>query len=172
MRSTLKIACVAICVSASLPAPQPALTAPADAPTSIALSLAESIEQLMPDILSARGWLPGRAIEIALRAYEVYKTYRNGQKVEEVRKTVFSILTIVTEMKLEQEHGHRVTHREMQLTRDLLEAHASQLDLLSGRLKAIEDAAADLKSRVLRRGCGEMHAWRKGRCVDVTLYPR
>lgn len=144
------------------------------------------IEDTMRAIGAAKKPLPFWAIDMALRAYQVYKTYRNGQKVEEVQREVLVILKIVAELKDQADAGLDMSEREHRLTRDLLGVHGRMVEDLTVRAATLEHKtselatqvafwrkrAQELERRLFRRGCGVGHAWRNGSCVDVAANQR
>lgn len=131
-----------------------------------------TIDELMARIKASKKPLPAWAVDLAMRAYEVYKTHQNGKRVgavekraDDIERQVMTILRVVTEVQAQVEAGQEMTDREFRLTRELLDAHSGRLDDLAGRVSRIE--------RDFRRpGCGFGHAWRNGRCVDVAANPR
>jgi len=124
------------------------------------------IEGLMSTIKASKKPLPVWAIDMAMRAYETWKIYQNGQKVEKVQRVVLSVLEHVAEIK-------------DQLTRELLDEHARRIDSYVSNMRQIEDRVLacegrtdELRRSFSRKGCGVGHAWRNGRCVDVAENPR
>ena len=154
--------------------------------SSVPYSTEQLIDSLMSTIKGSKKPLPLWAIEIAMRAYETWKTYQNGQKVEEVEQVVLSVLVHVAEIKDQAETGRAMSEREYRLTRELLDAHGRRFDSYVSQLRQIEDrlqqetvrmVACEVRTDELqrgfsRRGCGVGHAWRNGRCVNVAANPR
>jgi hypothetical protein len=142
----------------------------------------EDIEQLMLSIKASRKPLPVWAIDMAMRAYAMWKTYKNGEKVDAVRLEVLAVLRTVAEVKEQAEAGRKLTEREYRLTRGLLDASGRRLDDLTSRIDDIQriieglrtevnawkQRAQALERRFLRRGCGVGRAWRNGRCVEAV----
>lgn len=141
------------------------------------------IERIMRSIKSAKKPLPAWAIELALRAYEAYKAYRNGQKLDEVQFEVQSVLEAVADIKDHVEAGREFTDREFRLTRELLDAHRRRLDDLTIHLERLEPRVDALQISVINqiarakawarfnRVCREPEfVWRPslGRCVHVS----
>jgi hypothetical protein len=129
------------------------------------------IESLMIVISGSTKPLPVWAVDIAMRAYDIWKTYENGQKVNEVQREVLSVLQLVVRIKDQVEMGQEMSEREYWLTRELLDAHVRRLDDHARRIRALQTLMEDLERRFQRRGCGVAHAWRNQRCVDVRLQP-
>src|SRR6516225_2841855 len=137
------------------------------------------IEGLMSTIKASKKPLPVWAIDMAMRAYETWKIYQNGQKVEKVQRVVLSVLKHVAEIKDQVETGRAMSEREYRLTRELLDEHARRIDSYVSNMRQIEDRVLacegrtdELRRSFSRKGCGVGHAWRNGRCVDVAENPR
>ena len=124
----------------------------------------DAVDFAMKRIKSYRSFLPGWALDIALRAYDAYQTYRNGERVEEIRAEVLATLGEIIEIKANMEAGQEMSDREYRLTRELLDTRISQIETLVGALSLRVD---ELENRFFRRGCGKYHFWSNGRCVDV-----
>jgi hypothetical protein len=152
----------------------------------IDISTDQIIESMMSAIKHTKKPLPGFAVDIAMRAYQTWKTYKNGEKVEDVQREVIGVLTVVAGIKDEVEAGREMTAREYRLIRELLDVHQRRLDDLTTRLATLEittkqtaasvaayrKRAEDLEIRFRRPSCGRLHAWRGRRCVDVAVNPR
>jgi hypothetical protein len=144
------------------------------------------VEQLMACIKLGAKPLPVWALDSALLAYRAFKTYRTGEKVEEVRQHVVTTLKLVAEIRQNIDAGRDTSDRQYRRMREQLDAHGAQLGELLTRINALEDKqqrtatqvdslsqrAARIEVRVLRRGCGYLRAQRNGRCVDVTNHTR
>ena len=152
-----------------------AQTAPREArlpPAATDRAATRAIDDMMARIKASRKPLPAWALDLAMRAYDVYKTYQNGKRVgavekraDDIEREVLAILKVVIDVQAQVEAGQEMTDREFRLTRELLDAHSRHLDDLAGRLSRIE--------RDFRRpGCRVGHAWRNGKCVDVAANPR
>lgn len=144
---------------------------------------AAAIERVMTSIKAAKKPLPAWALDLALRAYDTYKTIRNGEKVEEVQREVLSVLKVVDDIKEQIEAGRELTDREFRLTRELLDAHARRLTDLADRVDRLEPRVdgieAALKaqhskaaaSALFNRVCKEpQHVWRPSQraCLHVS----
>jgi hypothetical protein len=124
----------------------------------------DAVHIAMTRVLSHRGFLPRWALDIALRAYDAYQTYRNGQRVEKVRAQVLATLRVITELKADIEAGREMSDREYRLTRELLDSRMTHIETL---ISALSSRVDELERRVFRRGCGEYHYRRNGKCVDA-----
>jgi hypothetical protein len=111
---------------------------PADVLAAPTLPAAKTIDDLMAAIKNAKKPLPAWAIEIAIRAYDAYKTHANGKKVEQVEATVRTVLTEVTALQAAVEAGRELSAEEYRLTRELLDAHGRFLTEISVRLSKVE----------------------------------
>jgi hypothetical protein len=111
---------------------------------------ARTVDELMARIKSSKKPLPAWALDLAMRAYVVYKTYHNGKRVgvvekraDEIEREVSSILKVVAGIQAQVEAGQEMTDREYRLTRDLLDVHGHRLDDLTGRVAHLEQTAAE-----------------------------
>jgi hypothetical protein len=146
-----------------------------------------AIERLMQVIQSAKKPLPAWAADMAMRAYRTWKTYKNGERVEQVQAEVIAMLKIVAEIKEEVDAGRDLNEREYRLTRELLDSHDRMLrDLIEwafeidrrtlDTIRKLEAAKAEAKvlrarteemeSRLFRGTCGERRYWKAGQCVE------
>jgi hypothetical protein len=188
----MKTAVIPVLAAALAVAPVTPPTAFADAPAIIreASSVDALVEGLMADIRASKS-LPRWAVDAAVNAYAVYKTYRNGQRVKEIGATVLAVLKEVADIKADAEKGREMTEREYRLTRELLDDYVSRLrayeELLASygaRLQAHERTLASLMSdtkairaqlaawRYRNRLCREAeHVWRPnlGCCVHISV---
>ncbi len=127
-------------------------------------NLEPMIEQTMGAIKAAKKPLPAWAIELALRAYDVYKTYRNGQKVQDVQREVLAVLQAVAEIKVQVDAGREMTDREFRLTREFLDTHDARLSDLTRRVDDVERTTRALQI--------EVRGWRAhGAVGTVVLSP-
>jgi hypothetical protein len=155
-----------------------------------AASMDKLVEGLMADIRTSRS-LPGWAVNAAMNAYTVYKTYRNSQKVEEIGAAVLGMSKEVADLKAYADKGREMTEREYRLTRELLDSYGARLhaydELLASfgtRLQASERRLASLvrDAKAIRaqfatwlyhnRACKQAeHVWRStlGRSVHVSV---
>jgi len=124
----------------------------------------DAVDIAMTRVRAHRGFLPRWALDIALRAYEAYQTYRNGERVEKIRGQVLATLRVITELKADVEAGQEMSDREYRLTRELLDSRMAHIETL---ISALSSRVDELERRVFRRGCGEYHYWRNGKCVDI-----
>jgi len=163
-----KLMAAAIASTAILAAPAPhsiLSAAPASSPEAIAASIElDVVDMAMKRIRGFRSSLPAWALEIALRAYNAYQTYRNGERVEEVRAEVLATLKVIAELKADVEAGREMSDREYRLTRELLDTRLAHIETL---ISALSSRVDELERRVFRRGCGEYHYRRNGKCVDI-----
>ncbi len=175
MRKTITIAAIGamIATTAAPLAPAFSTTAAAQAPA----ATQTAIERLWSAINSANKPLPAWAIDVALRAYTAYKTYRNGKKVEEVRRQTLITLQIVADLKEQLEAGRELTEREYKLTRELLDAQMRVLDVLGVRVTLLEREAARARARArawhyFNRVCNQAEmVWRpeQAKCLHISV---
>lgn len=126
---------------------------------------AQDIERLIGTIVAAKKPLPVWVVDISMRAYQTYKTYKAGRRIEAIEAEVLALLKVIAEMRADAEAGREMSQREYRRTVELLHAHLRRIDDLASRV-------GDLEQRVYRPGCGKLHAWRGGRCVNVAEHPR
>ena len=81
----------------------------------VAQGTEQLIDNLMAVIKSSKKPIPVWAIDMAMRAYNTWKTYKNGQQVEEVQQEVLYVIKLVAEIKAQVEDGHEMTEREYRL---------------------------------------------------------
>ena len=77
-------------------------------------SMDEVIEGLIAEIRTSKS-LPGWAVNTAMNAYNVYKTYRNGDRVEEIGATVLAVLKEIADIKADANKGREMNLREYRL---------------------------------------------------------
>jgi hypothetical protein len=128
----------------------------------------QEIERLVQMIRSGGKPLPAWALDLIMRAYDAYKTHQNGKEIASIREMTLGILREVADLKVRIERGEELSDGEYRTIRERLDVFAFVLADHERRLKANEHSLALIKGRVFRRGCGVRHAWRGGRCVDVT----
>lgn len=107
----------------------------------------DAIEKLKAAIDKSKKPLPAWAVDMAMRAYATYKTYRNGEKVEAVLRDVHAVLKIVAEIKDQVEAGREMSEIEYRRTRELLDQYARSLDDLKVRVDTIESEHARDRAR-------------------------
>ena len=73
-----------------------------------------------------------------MRAYDAWKTYKNGQKVAEVQQDVVAVLKVEKEIAEDVFAGREMSDREYRRTRELLNLHDVKLGGLIHRVDAIE----------------------------------
>ncbi|MGE4127998.1 MAG: hypothetical protein AB7E80_07510 [Hyphomicrobiaceae bacterium] len=173
--------------------PEAAQAAPREARFAVERPATGTIEDMMARIKSSKKPLPVWALDLAMRAYDIYLTYQSGKRVgavekraDDVEHEVQAILKVVLDVQKQVEAGREMTDREFRLTRELLDSHGRRLNDLTGRVARLEREAAK-HSRQLdeargalarlgrgfrRPGCGVGRAWRNGKCVDVAANPR
>ena len=113
------------------------------------------IEGLMSTIKASKKPLPVWAIDMAMRAYETWKIYQNGQKVEKVQRVVLSVLEHVAEIKDQVETGRAMSEREYRLTREAQPdkwAHTHARGVHCGRPPALNDYQREEAARRLAEG--------------------
>lgn len=147
-------------------------------------TVASTIERTMRGIEFAKKPLPAWALDMAMRAYGTWKTYRNGQKVEEVQREVLAALKVIDDVRRQVEAGREMTDREVRLTRELLDAHDRRLADLAGRLDRLEPRIDGLEVAFAahianfkawlwyNRVCKQSeYVWRPrlGKCVHVSV---
>ena len=131
------LAIAGLAVTFALNATAPA--ARADAPVFVrgAPAMDTLVEGLMAKIRMSKS-LPGWALNAAMNAYAVYKTYRNGEKVEEINAAVLAMLKEIADIKAEADKGREMTKCEYRLTRDLLNSYGSRLSGYETRLRSLK----------------------------------
>ncbi len=138
----------------------------------------EVIEGLISKIQTSQS-LPGWAASAAMNAYAVYKTYRNGQRVEDISANVVAILKEIANMKADADNSREMNLREHSLIRELLESSGSQLQTYESRLASLEKEMQILRTRAApgpyRGGaCQAEYLWsaKLGRCVYIAVAGR
>lgn len=116
-----------------------------------------SIDELMDSILVIRGSLPARAVELALKAYEIYRTYRNGQAVEALQIEVQTVLELV--------HGLK---DEVQVNRDLV---MRTIEMQWRSLLTIKAVVFGLNRDFRQKMCKAGFVRRAGKCANVSDGP-
>lgn len=119
-----------------------ALTTISEAP-----SVDARVEGLMSDIRASKS-LPGWAVDAAMNAYAVYKTYRNGEKVEEIGATVLAVLKQVADIQAAAEKGREMSEREYRLTHELLDSYGDRLEGYDKRLKSLESETKAIRAQL------------------------
>ena len=119
--------------------------------------------------------MPVWLLNSAVRIYTAYRTYRNGQKVEEASCIAHAALAEIAHVRAEIEAGRQVSQHEQRVTHARLEAQAEQLEGLAQRVTAVEQRTQRLEQttgRVVRiatrRGCRTFQAFDRKlrRCTD------
>jgi len=139
-------------------------TVPASSPSAVTSIEVDAVDIAMTRVRAHRGFLPRWALDIALRAYDAYQAYRNGERVEKLRAQVLATLRVITELKADIEAGQGMSDREYRRTRELLDSRMAHIETL---ISALSSRVDELERRVFRRGCGEYHYRRNGKCVDI-----
>jgi hypothetical protein len=124
------------------------------------------IERLIK-VLSKHRSMPSWWVDLFLRAVDVYQNYRNGKQIRAARKTVHAALIELAAIKSRIENGETRAEEEFAKVRDQLADH-------EGRIAGLEREVVLIRlieKRMFRRGCGVVHAWRKGRCINVADNP-
>jgi hypothetical protein len=119
--------------------------------------------------------IPFWLIETAIRIYDAYQTYRNGEKVEEAARIACAALAEVARVRGQIEAGRKLTEREQHIMRTRLEAQAALIEGLEGRVRGLEARTGRLEQQteqtariVTRHGCPPLQAWDRklGRCTS------
>jgi hypothetical protein len=135
--------------------PAAAQKSPTASTAATATSDATVIEQIAAQIKAAKKPLPAWAADLAMKAYDIYKTHQNGKRVgvvekrsNEIEREVIAILKVVADVQTQVEAGQAMTDREFRLTRDLLDVHAARLDDITGRVTTLEAKSEAQAQRV------------------------
>ncbi len=111
---------------------------PARAQPTPTAAMAHTIDHLITSLKSAKKPIPAWALDLAIRAIDTWKTFKNGQKFEAVEAIVLAALKQVVEIKDLVEAGRELSEREYKLTRELLDQYSARLDEFNARLSAVE----------------------------------
>lgn len=118
------------------------------------LPLDDAIESLMATVRARRASLPGVAFDLAIKVYDVYRTYQNGQAVEAVRADVKATLRTVLLLV-------RQRSKDRESILQMLEIHARTL-------KRISETVLKLDQDFRRPLCRARQVRKDGKCVDVA----
>jgi hypothetical protein len=119
--------------------------------------------------------MPVWILDTAVRIYTAYRTYKNGEKVEQATRIAHAALNEIAHVRDGIEAGLYHPGDELRLIRARLEGQADRLERMGQRVDRIElNIEREMKrtSRVMkivtRRGCQKFEAFdnRIGRCTD------